>query len=56
MKKRKDKFFEINYRTIQKMLKSEEVMSIAKSEAEKRGEITEAYVNTQRVWVKGKEN
>ncbi len=38
------------------MLKSEEVMNIAKNEAEKLGEITEEFVGTQRVWVKGEEN
>ncbi len=38
------------------MLQSAEVMAIAKAEAEKRGEITEEFVGTQRVWVKGRED
>lgn len=48
--------FELNKETVKKMLKSEEVMNIAKNEAEKRGDIEEEYVGTQRCWVKGKEH
>ena len=55
MNKSKGKF-ELNKETVKKMLKSEEVMNIAKNEAEKLGEITEEFVGTQRVWVKGDEN
>lgn len=47
--------FELNRDGIKAMLQSSEVMEIAKREAEKRGEVTEEFVGTQRVWVKGKE-
>ncbi len=48
--------FELNRDGVKAMLQSAEVMAIAKAEAEKRGEITEEFVGTQRVWVKGREN
>ena len=48
--------FELNRDGVKAMLQSAEVMAIAKSEAEKRGEITEEFVGTQRAWVKGREN
>ncbi len=48
--------FELNRDGVKAMLQSAEVMAIAKAEAEKRGEITEEYVGTQRVWVKGRED
>lgn len=48
--------FELNRDGVKAMLQSAEVMAIAKSQAEKRGEITEEFVGTQRVWVKGREN
>lgn len=48
--------FELNRDGVKAMLQSAEVMAIAKSEAEKRGEITEEFVGTQRVWVKGRED
>lgn len=47
--------FVLDRSTVKKMLQSEEVMKIAVKEAEKKGEITEEYVGTQRVWVKGRE-
>jgi hypothetical protein len=48
--------FELNRDGVKAMLQSAEVMAIAKAEAEKRGEITEEFVGTQRVWVKGRED
>ena len=48
--------FELNRDGVKAMLQSAEAMAIAKAEAEKRGEITEEFVGTQRVWVKGREN
>lgn len=48
--------FELNRDGVKAMLQSAEVMAIAKAEAEKRGEITEEFVGTQRAWVKGREN
>lgn len=47
--------FELNKATVGKMLKSQEVLQIARNEAAKLGEIETEYVGTQRVWVKGKE-
>lgn len=55
MSEQKDKF-ELNRDGVKAMLQSAEVMAIAKAEAEKRGEITEEFVGTQRVWVKGRED
>lgn len=48
--------FELNRDGVKAMLQSAEVMAIAKAEAEKRGEITEEFIGTQRVWVKGRED
>ena len=48
--------FELNRDGVKAMLQSAEVMAIAKAEAEKKGEITEEFVGTQRVWVKGRED
>lgn len=48
--------FELNRDGVKAMLQSAEVVAIAKAEAEKRGEITEEFVGTQRAWVKGREN
>ena len=48
--------FELNTRTINKMLKSEEVLEVALKEAEKIGTVEEHYIGTQRVWVGGTEN
>ena len=48
--------FELNRDGIKAMLQSAEAMAIAKAEAEKRGIITEEFVGTQRVWVKGRED
>lgn len=48
--------FELNRDGVKAMLQSAEVMAIAKAEAEKRGEIIEEFVGTQRVWVKGRED
>lgn len=48
--------FELNRDGVKAMLQSAEVMAIAKAEAEKRGEITEEFVGTQRAWVKGRED
>jgi len=45
----------LNKPGIKAILQSSEAMEIAKREAEKRGEVTEEVVGTQRVWVKGKE-
>lgn len=45
----------MNRAGIKAILQSSEAMEIAKREAEKKGEVTEEYVGTQRVWVKGKE-
>lgn len=47
--------FKLNTRTVNKMLKSEEVMQIALKESAKLGTVEEQYIGTQRVWVKGKE-
>lgn len=47
--------FELDKAMVKKMLQSDEVMKIAIKEAQKKGEITEEYVGTQRVWVKGRE-
>lgn len=48
--------FELNRAGIKAILQSEEAMAIARQEAQKKGEITDEYVGTQRVWVKGKED
>ena len=54
MKDSKGKF-ELNTRTVNKILKSDKVMEIAKKEASKIGTVEEQYIGTQRVWVKGVE-
>ena len=54
MKNSKGKF-ELDKAMVKKMLQSDEVMKIAIKEAQKKGEITEEYIGTQRVWVKGRE-
>ena len=38
------------------MMQSQPCQEIARREAEKRGEITDEYIGTQRVWVRVKEN
>lgn len=47
--------FELNRDGIKAILQSAEAMAIARQEAQKKGEIVDEYVGTQRVWVKGKE-
>lgn len=47
--------FKLNTRTVNKMLKSQEVMNVAEKEGAKLGTVEERYVGTQRVWVKGVE-
>lgn len=38
------------------MMQSQPCQEIARREAEKRGEITDEYIGTQRAWVRVKEN
>ena len=47
--------FELNREGMKAILQSSEAMAIARQEAQKKGEIVDEYVGTQRVWVKGKE-
>ena len=47
--------FKLNTRTVNKILKSDKVMEIAKKEGAKIGNVEESYIGTQRVWVKGEE-
>lgn len=54
MKDSKGKF-ELNTRTVNKILKSEEVMKVALKEGSRIGNVTEQYIGTQRAWVKGEE-
>jgi len=48
--------FVLNKPGIKAMLQSQEVQEMLKREGEKRGEVTEEFVGTQRAWVKVKEN
>ncbi len=54
MKRSKDKFV-LNKDGVKALLQSQTCLEIARKEAEKKGEITEEFIGTQRAWAKGKE-
>lgn len=54
MKQSKDKFV-LNRDGVKALLQSQTCLEIARKEAEKKGEVTEDFIGTQRAWAKGKE-
>lgn len=47
--------FVLNRAAVKALLQSEKCQEIARKEAEKKGEVTDEYVGTQRAWAKGVE-
>lgn len=54
LKQSKGKFV-LNKDGVKALLQSQTCLEIARKEAEKKGEVTEDFIGTQRAWAKGKE-
>ena len=54
MKQSKGKFV-LNKDGVKALLQSQTCLEIARKEAEKKGEVAEDFIDTQRAWAKGKE-